>query len=139
MYSIHKPGCDCSEKIAAAADKGSCLHTNQCSVHTSCSATTASGGRYVTVPCCLAALPPGPDVGVRGQPGHAPQEGRGEGGKLDGVATFVTDPPHGYSTTRQNPHIGNHPLYIVVTIELILQLKKTVGFKKVKFFQSLSL
>ena len=36
-------------------------------------------------------------------------------GKLDGVAMLVTDPPRGYSTTRQNPHIYNHPLYIVVT------------------------
>ena len=35
----------------------------------------------------------------------------GEGGKLDGVATLVTDLARGYSTTKQNPHICNQPLY----------------------------
>ena len=39
----------------------------------------------------------------------------GGGGKLDGVATLVTDPPRGYSTTKQNPHICNQPLYGAIT------------------------
>ena len=39
----------------------------------------------------------------------------GEGGKLDGVATLVTDPPRGYSTTKQNSHICNQPLYSAIT------------------------
>ena len=33
----------------------------------------------------------------------------GGGGKLDGVATLVTDLARGYSTTKQNPHFAtNH-------------------------------
>ena len=35
----------------------------------------------------------------------------GEGGKLDGVATLVTDLARGYSTTKQNPHMCHKPLY----------------------------
>ena len=35
--------------------------------------------------------------------------------KLDGVATLVTDPPHGYSTTMQNQHICNHSLNVAIT------------------------
>ena len=35
----------------------------------------------------------------------------GEGGKLDGVAILVTDLARGYSTTKQNPHMCNQPLY----------------------------
>ena len=35
----------------------------------------------------------------------------GEGEKLDGVATLVTDLARGYSTTKQNPHMCNQPLY----------------------------
>ena len=35
----------------------------------------------------------------------------GEGGKLDGVATLVTDLARGYSTTKQTPHMCNQPLY----------------------------
>ena len=34
-----------------------------------------------------------------------------EGGKLDGVATRVTDLARGYSTAKQNPHMCNQPLY----------------------------
>ena len=39
----------------------------------------------------------------------------GEGVKLDGVATWVTDPPRGHSNTKQNPHICNQPLYGAIT------------------------
>ena len=39
----------------------------------------------------------------------------GGGGKLDGVATLVTDLARGYSTTKQNPHICNQPLYGAIT------------------------
>ena len=34
---------------------------------------------------------------------------------LDGVATLVTDLAPGYSTTKQNPHICNQPLYGAIT------------------------
>jgi hypothetical protein len=39
----------------------------------------------------------------------------GEGGKLDGVATLVTDLARGYSTTKQNPHMCNQALYGAIT------------------------
>ena len=86
------------------------------------------GGGCVTPPPCPAVPPAGSDVWVRGQPAHAPQEGQGEG-KLDGVAMLVTDPPRGYSTTRQNPHICNHPLYIAFTFKLFMRFKTPVWFK----------
>ena len=52
-------------------------------------------------------------------------------------------PSRGDSTTRKSQHIGNHPLYITVTFELIVQYKNTVGcrmsFKKFNVCQSFSL
>ena len=42
--------------------------------------------------------------------------------KLDGVAPLMTDPPTGNSITWQNPPICNQPLYVYVTVELIIQL-----------------
>ena len=38
----------------------------------------------------------------------------GEGGKLDGVATLVTDLARSYSTTKQNPHMCNQTLYVAI-------------------------
>ena len=45
---------------------------------------------------------------MKNQPCHKLQEGEEN---LDGVATLVTDLAPGYSTTKQNPHICNQPLY----------------------------
>ena len=44
---------------------------------------------------------------MKNQPCLKLQEGEEN---LDGVATLVTDLAPGYSTTKQNPHIGNQPL-----------------------------
>ena len=52
---------------------------------------------------------------VKNQPCHRLQEGEEN---LDGVATLVTDLASGYSTTKQNPHICNQPLYGAITRRL---------------------
>ena len=49
---------------------------------------------------------------MKNQPCHKLQEGEEN---LDGVATLVTDLAPGYSTTKQNPHICNQPLYGAIT------------------------
>ena len=48
----------------------------------------------------------------KNQPCHTLQEREVN---LDGVATLVTDLAPGYSTTKQNPHICNQPLYGAIT------------------------
>ena len=40
--------------------------------------------------------------------------------KLERVTPFVRDPTHTNYTTRQNPAICGHPLYIVITSETII-------------------